>query len=82
MYVCNVCMYGMLHVMVCAWREGGREGGRSGSGGACKCLTRAPIIGYWMYVWFLVVVVVVFVANGMGWDGANDRWGISVRVSG
>ena len=34
-------------------------------------------------LWFVVVFVVV--ANGMGTlgrDGANDRWGISVRVSG
>ena len=65
--------------------EGGREGGREGR--ACKCLTRAPITGYWMcvvcgcdcgcilWLWWL-----------MGWEGkgANDRWGLSVaseRVS-
>lgn len=36
-------------------------------------------------LWFVVVLVLVVVANGMGTlgrDGANDRWGISVRVSG
>ena len=37
-------------------RKGGREKREWGEEGACKCLTRAPIIGYWMLcgLWFVV----------------------------